>query len=168
MRAVGVLLRRQDWLTYLAAALALAAVVLMLPIEGSDHPTHAGTTADLSVSWVNEEGRVEIVAAGFRRRSLAEVRVGAQPRIQVRADSAGLVRVAVAVDESVKGQPGTSVLVVGRASSGSARALVGAVPPRPTGRGPVDVAPWSLLAVALAAALVWNRRRERVTVPANA
>ena len=165
VQAVGVVIRRQDRVTFVAAVLALAAVLLAVPIKDTKQPTHAGGGTDVTAHWVSGASRVEVVAAGFRARSTVEVRVGSRSRTQARADGAGVVHVEVPFDESATGRPGVSVLVIGRAVSGSARALVGAVSPRPTGRGPVDVMPWSvgaaLMAVTAAAALRWYRRRPR-------
>ena len=157
--------RRQDRVTFLAAVLALATVLLAVPVKDSKAPSHGDSGSDVTVAWVSGASRVEIIADGFRGRSAVEVRVGSQSRTQARADGAGVLRLQVALDEAVVGRAGISVTVVGRAPSGSARALIGAVPPRAGGTGPVDLMPWSvgaaLVAVAVATALPWYRRRIR-------
>jgi len=154
-------LRRLDWITVIAGVLALVAVVLALPVGESEPPTHAGAGTGLSVAWVDRASRIEVVAIGFRSRSAVEVRVGDQVLTGIRADEVGVISLQVPLDAAGTDKSGASVLVTGRAPSGAARALAGAVPPRPAGHGPVDVTPWSLLAVAIAVGVGWYRRRSR-------
>jgi hypothetical protein len=172
VQSVSVLIRRQDRVTFVAAVLALAAVLLAVPINKTKQPSHTGSNTDVTAHWVADGNRVEVFAVGFRARSNVVVRVGSQPPTQVRADTAGAVHAEVPFDAGATGRPGISVLVTGRATSGSARALVGAVSPRPTGKGPVDLLPWSvgsaLVAVVAAATLRWYRRRRRTRLGENA
>ncbi len=58
------------------------------------------------------------------------------------------------------GASGASIVLAGRSASGTARVLISAIPPRAAVRGPVDLLPWALGAVAaLALGLgVWLRR----------
>ncbi len=152
VQTANVTARRRKGVRFLAVVLGLAAVLLVLPIKEVTHPTHADRTTGLAVSWMAGADRVEIIAVGFRGRSAVEVRVGSRSRTQLRADAAGTVRLELPFDAATTGRSGISVTVTGRAPSGAARALAGAVPPRVAGNGPVDLLPWSLGAVLVAGA----------------
>jgi hypothetical protein len=54
---------------------------------------------------------------------------------------------------------GTSIVAAGQTAGGTARRLIGSVPPEPTGRGLQDAVPWAGALAALATAAFWLRRR---------
>jgi hypothetical protein len=134
-------------------ALALAAGLLALSGPGSSSPDHRADGADLTIGWADGGRELQIVAADFRRRSVAQVRVGDQPWWLISPDESGTVRLSVPLDAATRGQVGTTVVVSGRAVSGAQRSLIGGVPPIAVGRGPVDLVPW-LVAALLAAVAV--------------
>jgi hypothetical protein len=142
--------RRQARITLLGALLVVVAGLLLGPAvapqaahAGAGH-AQPGTGQQLTVAWTGGSSRLEIVGLGFRNRSQALVRVGNRPSTQVRVDDNGTVRIPLELDPAAASQPGTSVLVAGRASSGGARTLVSAVPPRVRLHGPIDLMPWSV------------------------
>lgn len=147
---------------FLAFALVLAASLLMLGLTvlpgARVHQTHAGGADDLSVTWLTGGAGLMIRGAGFRPQSEVSVRVGSQPATAARTDEIGVVQVLAPLDPATVGLAGASVLVTGRARSGATRTLVAASPPRTAGRGPVDLAPWSIGA-ALVITVVAIRRR---------
>ena len=59
--------------------------------------------------------------------------------------------------------PRTSVVALGRSPSGTSKTLVGSVPPRPNGTGPVDLVPWVELAALVALSGGWLVRRVGTT-----
>ncbi len=102
---------------------------------------------------------LDIFGLGFRGRSEVLVSVGTNDPVTARVDQTGTLTLEVGLEQLQAGpQPGTSVVVLGRAPSGTTRTLVGAVPPLPSGLGPADVIPW-LVGVALAAAGALRLRR---------
>jgi hypothetical protein len=157
----------------LAAALGAALLVPLAPAY-ADGPGYGGSADKLSVKWstagaVSASGTtftppgtptLVVTGLGFRSRSPVVVQVGDQGSTSSRSDEVGELRIAVDADAGVD-EPGTSVLATGRAPSGTTRVLVGAIPPRPGGVGPMDVVPWLVGgALALWAALsVLGRRR---------
>ena len=82
-----------------------------------------------------------ISGLGFRSGSPVVVQVGDSGNANSRSDEVGELRVSVEASTEANA-PGTSVLATGRAPSGTTRVLVGAIPPRPRGVGPMDVVPW--------------------------
>lgn len=169
------------------AAVVLTAILLVMaaPVAHAEEgPGYGGTAHELAVVWqpieqVNlaagptlamaddtELIRTDRLAAqlivrgvGFRGRSEIELRVGAEDAEVLRVDESGTLEVEVATSTTDVAEPGTSVIAIGRAPSGAARTLVGAVPPLPSGLGPADLVPWvAATGVVLAAMVGWRRR----------
>ncbi len=158
----------------LSGSLVVAPVAL-----ASEGPGYGGTADQLDVSWKEAERIVamgppgtsldieasglalDIFGLGFRSRSEVVVTVGTNDPVTTRVDPTGTLELAVGLERLSAGpQPGTSVIVLGRAPSGTTRTLVGAVPPVPSGPGPADVIPWLVaLAVTAAGATALRRRR---------
>jgi len=104
--------------------------------------------------------QLEVAGDGYRPNGIVDVRLGSEPIQQARAGKTGQVRVSVPRRLIAAGQPGASVIVVGRSKLGTSRALVGAVPPAAAGFGPVDALPWVVAAVVLAG-IGWGLLRRR-------
>jgi hypothetical protein len=153
---------------FVLAAVIFTAGLLTLSGPSSYQPDRRSSGAGLTISWADGGRELQIVAADFRRRSVAQVRVGSQPWRQVSPDDSGTVKLLVPL-QAATGQVGTTVVVSGRAVSGAERSLVGGVPPIAVGRGPADLVPWLvaalLIAVAAGAAL---SRRSRAARAASA
>jgi hypothetical protein len=113
---------------------------------GTPQASPAVASGELSVSWADDGSRVTVTGVGFRARSVVTARVGDVASAQAAAAVDGSVRIDVPVGPSATGGQGTSVILVGRSRSGSARTLVAATPPRATRHGPVDLAPRSVAA----------------------
>ena len=162
--------------------LAAAGAALLLPLAQAhaDGPGYGGSADKLSVKW-STAGAVSASSAtftppgaptlvisglGFRSGSPVVVQVGDHGSASSRSDQVGELR--IAVDASTENDaPGTSVLATGRAPSGTTRVLVGAIPPRPGGVGPMDVVPWLVGGGLLAwGATTMLRRRRRQVEPA--
>jgi hypothetical protein len=154
---------------YRRQAVGVAAVVLSALVAGPllPHPAPAGTPAKSAVAdslrliWVEGGDQLQIEGAGYRPKAIADIRLGSDPIQQVRADPMGLVRVRVPRRLVIAGQPGASVIVIGRSKFGMSRALISAVPPRAAGRGPVDALPWAVAVLLLAGIALWVSRRSR-------
>lgn len=139
----------------------LVAVVLALIASPSvaDGPGYGGTADRLTVTWTEDRvtaagaggaatrgGPVlRVTGLGFRGGSSVAVQVGDQGTSYTRVDQVGELRVWVRTGPEAS-VPGTSVLAVGRASSGTTRTLIGSVPPPPQGTSPTS----RVLAVAVA------------------
>jgi hypothetical protein len=135
-------------------------------------PRPAASTADSSTSTATrpvladaaEESAVhlQVSGVGFRGLSVVDVRVGSSPAFTIRTDDTGTLAVSIAPVAADSVAVGTSVVALGRAPSGTSKTLIGSVPPRPTGTGPVDAVPWITVAVlvGLAGAWVIGRLRE--------
>lgn len=167
-----------------AVLTAAASAALGAPAaHAAEGPGYGGNAGALSVTWTQsdevlramgpaEQIQVEadglsldVFGLGFRGRSEVTVRVGTNPAVASRVDPTGTLDLSVGVQRLTEGpQPGTSVIVIGRAPSGTSRTLVGAVPPLPSGLGPADVVPW--LALGMLAAAVAVRARRRPAPPA--
>jgi hypothetical protein len=149
----------------------------------AEGPGYGGTADQLAVSWQEVETIVamgppdtpldleagglalDIFGLGFRNRSEVVVTVGTNEPVTTRVDPTGTLDLTVGLEQLDAGpQPGTSVVVLGRAPSGTTRTLVGAVPPVPSGIGPADLIPW-LVGVALAGATALRRRQVRPADP---
>ncbi|GAB1640537.1 hypothetical protein KRMM14A1259_09600 [Krasilnikovia sp. MM14-A1259] len=151
-------------MVFVLVLLALAGGVLLTAQRAPQQPPVAAVTG-LSMRWTGEQN-LQVVAVGYRRREIAEVRVGSSPWRQVRADDNGAVTLTVPVDRAAAG---TTVVVSGRAAAGGSRSLAGGVPPAVAARGPVDLVPWVvsgvLVLIALGAAFAHRpgaRRRDPV------
>ncbi len=77
------------------------------------------------------------------------MQVGDHGRSTTRTDAAGGVRIDVEAGANAATAPGTSVLATGRGPSGTNRVLIGAVPPRPSGRSPTDTVLPGALAIGM-------------------
>lgn len=169
------------------AAVVLTTILLMTaaPVANAEEgPGYGGTADELAVVWQPVEqvnlaaGPTMAVAAdselirteqqsaqlvvrgvGFRGRSEIALRVGAEGTEVLRVDESGSLEAEVATSTGDVAEPGTSVIAIGRAPSGAARTLVGAVPPLPSGLGPADLVPWVAAAAAAVGAIVTWRRR---------
>ncbi len=168
-----------------ASAALLAGSVLLAPaVLAQEGPGYGGTADELAVSWREPERiiamgapgtSIDLVASGlaldvfglgFRGRSEVVVTVGTNDPVTARVDPTGTLDLAVGLEDLDAGpQPGTSVVVLGRAPAGTSRTLVGAVPPIPSGTGPADLIPW-IVGVALAGAGATALRRRRVSAAA--
>ena len=167
-------LRRTAPVLALAAG---AALVLPLAQAHADGPGYGGNADKLSVQWstagsVSAAGvtftapgtpTLVISGLGFRSGSPVAVQVGDHGSASSRSDEVGELRISVEASTE-SNAPGTSVLATGRAPSGTTRVLVGAIPPRPRGVGPMDVVPWLVGGglLALGATSMLRRRRARV------
>jgi hypothetical protein len=146
-------------LTTLAAVLGLcAALLLSTPTSAS-----AGDTAPdkLVMTWIEDGAQLRVDGFAYRPRGLVEVRIGGSPLQQARSDDNGRVQVTVPQELIAAGQSGASIIVAGRSAAGTSRVMISAVPPRAAARGPVDVLPWSIGAVALAGLAVGALYRRR-------
>ncbi|RZU54378.1 hypothetical protein EV385_6329 [Krasilnikovia cinnamomea] len=140
------------------ALLALAVGVLFLTARGASSQPSAAAGSALSLRWTGQQDDLEIVAVGYRKREIAQVRVGSAAWRDVRADDNGTVRLTVPVDGAAAG---TTVVVDGRAVAGGSRSLVSGVPPVVAARGPADLVPWLVagVLVLIAAAAAFSHRR---------
>jgi hypothetical protein len=147
--------------TALMIFLAMCGMALVLDTTPA---TAATTSADkLMLTWADGGGRLLVAGAGYRARDLVEVRLGSSPIQQARGDDNGRIEISVPDTLLVAGSSGASIVLAGRSVSGSSRILISAIPPRAAARGPVDLLPWALGAVALAALPLgmWLRRRSQ-------
>jgi hypothetical protein len=105
---------------------------------------------------------LDVFGLGFRGKSEVQVSVGTIDAVTTRVDTTGTLELSVGSAKLSEGpQPGTSVVVQGRAPSGAARTLVGAVPPLPSGTGPADLVPWVVGAVLAGFGVLRMRGRRR-------
>jgi hypothetical protein len=159
------------------AALLVTAASLLLPGAAlADGPGYGGTADALTVDWADDSDAgtatadgLAVYAVGFEGGSRVTLRVGAAEDRTVDADTSGALRVLV-VNSTEAGQAapaaettvltvtdlatsalsaGTTVQAVGRTPAGTARTLIGAVPPPATGSS----RPWWWLAGAGAAGI---------------
>jgi len=107
---------------------------------------------------------LHVGGVGFRGLSTVTVRVGSQPVFLARVDATGTLSVSAPPSAADAISAGTSVVALGRSPSGTSKTLVGSVPPRPNGTGPVDLVPWVALAVLVALVGRWLVRRVGTTV----
>ena len=115
-----------------------------------------GTTIELDPSGL----ALDVFGLGFRGRSEVVVTVGTNAPVTTRVDPTGTLDLSVDLEQLDAGpQPGTSVVVLGRAPAGTSRTLVGAVPPLPSGTGPADLVPWIVGAGLVGAGATAVRRR---------
>lgn len=172
----------------MGALLLLASAVVAAPAATAvDGPGYGGTADGLAVSWTESDSTLQamgpdaameltadtlsldVYGLGFRSRSEVTVAVGTSEPMVRRVDTTGTLDLSVGVTKLSEGpQPGTSVVVLGRAPAGSSRTLVGAVPPLPSGLGPADVIPWLVGgALTVVAGAHWRRRRVAQAAPAQ-
>ncbi|GAB1691890.1 hypothetical protein [Krasilnikovia sp. M28-CT-15] len=144
--------------TVVLILLAVAFGVLFVTARGGSPQPSAVAGSALSMRWTSDQGDLEIVAVGYRKRETAQVRVGSAAWRDVRADDNGTVQLTVPVDGAAAG---TTVVVDGRAAAGAARSLIGGVPPVVAARGPADLVPWLVAGVLVLIALgaAFSRRR---------
>jgi len=169
-----------------ATAALVAGSVLVAPAAlAQEGPGYGGTADELAVTWtegeellamgepgstIDLEGSnlaLDVFGLGFRGRSEVVVTVGTNDPVTTRVDPTGTLELSVGLQQLDAGpQPGTSVVVLGRAPAGTSRTLVGAVPPVPSGTGPADLIPWIVgLALAGAGAAAVRRHRVRASEP---
>jgi len=148
-------------LTVLATVLGLCAALLL----STPAPASAGaTTPDkLVMTWIEGGAQLRVDGFAYRPRGLVDVRLGGSPLQQTRSDDNGRIQVTVPRELIAAGQSGASIVVAGRSAAGTSRVMISAVPPRAAARGPVDVLPWSVCAVAVAGLALGAlyRRRSR-------
>lgn len=116
----------------------------------------ANGAAAAGVPTRTDEGLALVVdGVGFRGLSEVSVRVGSDEPFTTRVDDSGTLDVGVPLSQSETAKSGTSVVATGRSPSGTSMTLVGSIPPRPAGVGPVDLVPWVAAAVAIGLAGSW-------------
>ncbi|GIE75466.1 hypothetical protein Aph02nite_14160 [Actinoplanes philippinensis] len=158
-----------SFLTASAARRAVTVLMIVLAICGTAltldaKPAGAAASSDrLVLTWAEDGNRLQVTGVGYRARDLVEVRLGSNPIQQTRGDDNGRIEVSVPETLLGAGMSGASIVLAGRSVSGTSRILISAIPPRAAARGPVDLLPWALGAVALAALPLglWLRRRTR-------
>jgi hypothetical protein len=106
-----------------------------------------------------QAGGLHVGGVGFRGLSVVSVRVGSRPTFLARVDATGTLSVTAPASAADAISAGTSVVALGRSPSGTSKTLVGSVPPRPTGTGPVDLVPWVAVAVLVMLVGSWLLRR---------
>ena len=160
------------------AALLAGSVLLAPAALAQEGPGYGGTADELAVSWTEPEHvlamggpgttmeldasglALDVFGLGFRGRSEVVVTVGTNAPVLTRVDPTGTLDLSVGLEDLDAGpQPGTSVVVIGRAPAGTSRTLVGAVPPLPSGTGPADLIPWIVGAGLVVAGATTVRRR---------
>ncbi len=169
-RLRGVLLTPRDLLVVGAVAAVLSALIYFIPTGAAKKQAHPLTVGkDLTVAWTDGNTRLRVIGVGFRGRSPVRVRIGSEPWREVRADTNGTVVVDVPLDQVAAGQPGTSIILTGRVSSGAARTLLSAVPPVASADGPIERLPWAIGGTVAAAVLLtlYRIRRRRPRRPAE-
>lgn len=152
----------------LVGAIAIfAGLLLTRPEPVSTRAKNAGAD-QLILTWVDGGDELQIDGAGYRAKAIADIRLGSNPIEQVRADERGRVRVRVPHRLITAGQPGLSVIVIGRSKFGTSRTLISAVPPQAPASGPFDWLSWTVAAVVLACSgfTVLRRRRRGPAAPA--
>jgi hypothetical protein len=154
--------------SFVVAASAVLAALLLTRPEPVGVPGKTAGTDRLVLTWIDGGDRLQVDGVGYRPKAIVEIRLGNDPIQPARADDMGRVRVQVPRRIIVAGQPGASITVIGRSKFGLARALISAVPPRATGRGPIDALPWAVAFVVLAGIglSALHRRRRGPAAPA--
>ncbi|WP_305786003.1 hypothetical protein [Symbioplanes lichenis] len=151
------------------AVVLLAAAAAVLALWPDTAPKQAKSKfvspgAGLTVAYDEKTGEINIAAIGYRKKSVAQVRVGSNPWQDVRADDNGTVKYTVMLGAR-PGLSGTSVLVSGRSASAGSRTLIGGLPPAASARGGVDLTPYAvangLILMAVVAAFGHRPRRGR-------
>jgi hypothetical protein len=150
--------------------LVLAAAVIgagLAPMPASaDGPGYGGDADALSILWGSDArtSDVAVYAGGFRGGSAVRVQVGADGK-SVTADPYGTVDLLLsAVVTSDAAVTGATVLVTGHGPTGQARTLVGAVPPKATGSGMIELLPWAAALAGSGMSALWLYRRNAVGV----
>ena len=119
-----------------------------------------GSAAVAPAAVVTQNGAgLRVGGVGFRGLSVVSVRVGSRPAFLARVDSTGTLVVTAPAAAADAITAGTSVVALGRAPSGTSKTLVGSVPPRPSGTGPVDLVPWVVTAALVGLVGSWLLRR---------
>jgi hypothetical protein len=163
-----VLARLAPW----SVAVAVAAVALLVVPARAEGPGYDGAADSLAVVWASADDAVapsdlprtgpapdspalRVSGVGFRARSEVQVRVGSGASVVVRVDETGTLRTAVAPGTGEAAGTGVSVVATGRAPSGTSKTLVGSIPARAAGTGPVDLVPWLVLGIGVVALATW-------------
>lgn len=150
--------RSRRLLTVLATMFGLCVASLL----GTASPVSASATQDkLVITWIGDGTQLRVDGFAYRPRDLVDIRLGSSPLRQTRSDDNGRVRVIVPQDLVAPGQSGASIVVTGRSAAGTSRVMISAVPPRAAARGPVDVLPWSVGALAVAGLMLGVLYRRR-------
>ena len=155
----------------ISLAVAVLAFVAALSLMGPA-PVEAPRKAsneELTLAWL-AGGDLQVEGLGYRSNGIVEIQFGSGPGQRTHADPTGQVRLIVPHRLIAAGQPGASVVVVGRSRIGTSRTLISAVPPKPAARGPADALPWAGAAGVLAyvsLALLRGRRRGPRAGPAT-
>ncbi len=147
--------RRTRIVVALLLLAAAVAVLVLMPEAERKKNAFPSPGAGLTVTYAETTQQLHVEAIGYRKRSVAQVRVGSDPWKDVRADDNGTVNYTVVLGAR-PGLSGTSVLVSGRSAAAGSRTLIGGLPPAASARGGVDMAPYAmasfLILLALAAA----------------
>jgi hypothetical protein len=146
----------------LAAAALMVLAVLGVLLAAT--PASAASTADrLDLSWTDGNATLVIQGYGYQPDGAVAVALGGSTIQQTRSDRTGRVQVLVPSPAITAGRPGVSIVLTGRAVSGTSRILVSSVPPRAAVHGAVDRLPVFVgLGVLVVVALeVVHRRRVR-------
>ena len=131
-------------------ALAVFAAVLLTRPRPVAETARSTSIDQIRLIWVNGGDQLHVEAYGYRPKAIADIRLGGNPVQQARADETGKVLVNIPRRLVTAGQPGMSIIVVGRSKYGMSRVLVSAVQPPAAGPGPIDALPWAVPAVMLA------------------
>jgi hypothetical protein len=153
---------------------ALAAMALLVVPARAEGPGYDGGADRLAVTWTTasqappstgsalartgsapDSPALEVSGVGFRSLSQVHVRVGSGASVVVRVDETGTLRTAVAAAPGEAATTGVSVVATGRTPSGTSKTLVGSIPAPASGTGPVDLVPWVVLALGVAAMASW-------------
>ncbi|AEV85690.1 hypothetical protein ACWT_4668 [Actinoplanes sp. SE50] len=151
-----------------AMLILLGACASLLAVAGPAAAAVSSSTDKLVLTWAEGGNQLRVTGFGYRARDLVEVRLGSSPIQQTRGDENGRIEVDVPQSLVGTGASGTSIVLAGRSASGAARVLVSAVPPQATGRGPVEVLPWALGALAAVTLGLGARLRRRSGHPVAA
>lgn len=150
-----------------AARRLVAAALMLLGVCGvlmTATPASAASSADrLNLSWTDGNATLVIEGYGYQPGGAVAVELGSSTIQQTHSDQTGRVQVQVPSPAITAGQTGVSIVVTGRAVSGTSRILVSSVPPRAAVHGPVDRLPWLIVlgGLAVVALEVLHRRRVR-------
>ncbi|GAA2487797.1 hypothetical protein [Winogradskya humida] len=146
--------RRPVRIVLVLALLATAAVVfVMLRSPVTPQTVVNSSNTGLTTTWHDGSNKLEVTAIGFRKKSVAKVRIGSDAWREIRADENGTVHLVVELGPAA-GRAGTSVLVSGRSAGAGSRTLLGGLPPAASAHGPRDALPWALAGLLVVMALI--------------
>ncbi|MFI1991579.1 hypothetical protein [Actinoplanes sp. NPDC020271] len=139
--------------TVTALLIVLGACATLLAVARPAAAAVTGSSDKLVLTWADGGNQLRVTGFGYRARDMVEVRLGSSPIQQARGDENGRIEIDVPQTLIATGASGTSIVLAGRSVSGAARVLVSAVPPQAAARGPIDMLPWVLAALAALAGL---------------